>query len=71
MLVAAFCAFRAPSAFSVVVAYLHVGFRLLQGVALMLKKRPLAKAAYGLCTLMIVMLFFAAMCDQTHVVSYF
>ena len=63
MLVAAFCSFRAASAFTVAIAYIHVGFRVLQTVALMLKKRPLAKVAYGLSTLMIVMMFFAAMVD--------
>ena len=63
MLVCALCAFRAASPFTVAIAYIHVLCRILQAVALMLKKRPLAKAAYGVATLMIVMMFFAAMID--------
>ena len=63
MLVASLCAFRAASAFTVTIAYLQVGFRLLQLIALKLKKRKLAYIAYGLSTLFIGMMFFAAMAD--------
>ena len=63
MLIAAFCSFRAASAFTVSIAYICVGCRILQVIGAVFKKRMVAKAAYGLCTLMIVMMFFACMID--------
>ena len=63
MLVSAFCAFRSASAFTVSVAYIQVFSRLIQVIALMLKKRPLAKVSYGLATVAIIMMFFADMID--------
>ena len=70
MLISAFCAFRAPSAFTVSLSYIHVGIRLVQLAALMLKKRVIAKVAYGVSTIIIVMMFFACMIDESHVVDF-
>ena len=63
LLVTGLCALRCASIFTVVLAYIHVLCRVFQTVALMFKKRPFAKAAYGLSTLIIFMMFFAAMVD--------
>ena len=71
MLVCAFCAFRAPSAFTVSLAFIHVGIRLVQVVALMLKKRVIAKVAYGVATIIVVMMFFAAMIDESHIIDFY
>ena len=71
LLVATFCAIRAPSTFTVVLAYIQVLFRLFQVIALMLKKRMLAKVAYAFCSIVIVLMFFGAMVDQTHIVSFY
>ena len=70
-MISAFCAFRAASAFTVSLAYIHVGIRLIQAVGLMLKKRILAKVAYGVSTIIIVMMFFAAMIDETHIIDFY
>ena len=71
MLIAAFCAFRAASAFTVSLAYIQVGVRLVQGVALLLKKRVVARLAYAISTLLIIMMFFACMIDETHIIDFF
>ena len=71
VLISAFCAFRAASAFTVSLAYIHVGIRVVQLAALMLKKRVIAKVAYGVSTIIIVMMFFAAMIDETHIIDFF
>ena len=65
------CAIRAPSTFTVVLAYIQVLFRLFQVIALMLKKRLIAKVAYSFSTLVVVLMFFGAMVDQTHIISFF
>ena len=71
MLISAFCAFRAASAFTVSLAYIHVGLRILQLVALMLKKRLVSKIAYGIATLVIVLMFFACMIDETYIIDFY
>jgi hypothetical protein len=63
MLIAAFCSFRAAGAFTVSIAYINVFFRVIQLVGVIFKKRMVAKAGYGLCTITIIMLFFACMID--------
>ena len=52
-------------------AYIQVLFRLFQVIALMLKKRLIAKVAYSFSTLVVVLMFFGAMVDQTHIISFF
>ena len=42
----------------------------MQLAALMLKKRVIAKVAYGVSTIIIVMMFFACMIDESHVVDF-
>ena len=71
MLVCAFCAFRAASPFTVAVAFLQIVFRGVQCIGLMLKKRLIAKIGYGLATICIIMMFFGAMVDQSHIISFF
>ncbi len=71
MLICAFCAFRAASAFTVSLAFIHTGLRILQCVSLMLKKRLVAKVAYGISTLVITMMFFACMIDQALIVRFY
>ena len=71
MLISAFCAFRAASAFTVSLAYIHVGFRFLECFALLLKKRLISKIAYGFSTLIIAMMFFACMIDTTHIIDFY
>ena len=67
MLICAFCCFRAAIPFNVAMAYVHVGLRLVQMVGAFFRKRIVAKAAYGLSTIVIVMMFFACMIDDSHV----
>ncbi len=65
------CAIRAPSTFTVVLAYIQVLFRLFQLIALMLKKRTIAKVAYSFSTIVVILMFFGAMVDQTRIITFF
>ena len=71
LLIAALCSFRTPSAFTVSLAYIQVGFRVVQGIALMLKKRLISKVAYGISTIILVMMFFACLNDDSNTVSFY
>ena len=71
MLVTGFCAFRAALPLTVACAYLHVVCRVLQMVAAIFKKRRLANVAYILATVFIVIMFFADMIDQSHIISFY
>ena len=65
------CAIRAPSTFTVVLAYIQVLFRLFQLIALMLKKRTISKVAYSFSTIVVILMFFGAMVDQTRIITFF
>jgi hypothetical protein len=71
MLVTAFCAFRAALPVTVACAYLHVVCRLLQMIAAIIRKRMLARVAYGFSTIFITIMFFTVMVDQSHIIAFF
>lgn len=63
LLLAGFCAFRAPIPLTVAMAYLQVVCRVVQLIGTALKKRLVARIGYVAATLFMIIMFFAVMID--------
>lgn len=63
MLLAGFCAFRAPIPLTVAMAYLQVVCRIVQLIGTALKKRIVARIGYIAATLFMIIMWFAVMVD--------
>ena len=62
-LISAYAAFRAPVPLTIAMAYIQVGFRVMQVIGTCLKKRVIARVGYALATLFLYILFIASMAD--------
>ena len=66
----AFCAMRSATTFIVVMAYMQVVARAVQLIGMILKNRKIAQVAYSISTFIILIMFMAAMADESHKATY-